>query len=244
MFKIIIPCSGDKSKNLKDLVSSIDSQIASTDVECFFLEDEISKDFRLKLEKLCGDTNNKFLVENNYGKRLYGLFNICRFLDTCNFIEEKNDIIIGIIDCDDQLWGNDCFVNVKYQYDLGYDCVWTGNELKGVGVSFSAPLADNADVYTHPWVSSHFKTFKLSDYKKIPKSNFKGEDGNYFKACYDQALMLPILHNIIQRGGRTKFIDKTHYIYNGNLNPDESSEYRKDQLYNEHYIRSRGYLNE
>tara|TARA_B100000085_G_scaffold285035_1_gene319713 strand:- start:878 stop:1606 length:729 start_codon:yes stop_codon:yes gene_type:complete len=242
MFKILIPCYGDKSKNLEDLLTSIDSQVIDSNVECFFLEDEISESFKSKIKSIC--SADKFLVENNYGKRLYGLFNICRFLDSFDFSQEENDPIIGIIDCDDQLWGNDCFSNIKDQYELGFDCVWTANELKGLGVNFSAPLTENADVYSHPWVSSHFKTFKLSDYKNVPKSNFKGEDGNYFRACYDQALMLPILHNIVKRGGKTKFIDKVHYIYNGNLNPDESSEYRKDQLYNEHYIRSRGYLNE
>ena len=242
MLKILIPCFGDKSENLSNLINSIDSQVTDDDVECYFLEDEISKNFRLDLERLCGGPGNKFLVENNYGKRLYGLYNICRFLDSVDFSEESKDPIIGIIDSDDHLWGNDCFENILSQYRIGYDCVWTANELKGIGINFSGPLAYDTDVYTHPWVSSHFKTFKFSDYKKVPKSNFKDEKGSYFKACYDQALMLPILHNIVKRKGKTKFIDKIHYIYNGNLNPDESSEYRKEQLYNEQYIRSRGYL--
>jgi len=241
MFKIVIPCYGDKSNNLKDLSASLDDQSLGSDVECYFLEDEVSGNFRKNLEKLCSSSSNKFLVENFYQKRLYGLFNVCRFLDD---LDEKEDCIIGIIDSDDHLWGNDCLSNVKKEYDSGFECVWTANELKGLGINFSGPLNENSDVYSHPWVSSHFKTFKLSDYKKIPKSNFKSDKGEYFRACYDQALMLPILYNVLKRNGRTKYIDKVHYIYNGSINIDENSEYRKDQLHNESFIRSRGYLNE
>ena len=244
MFKILIPCSGDKLSNLKNLTQSIDSQIVDSNVECFFLEDEISKKFRLDLEKLCGNSSNKFLVENNFGRRLYGLFNIFRFLDTCDFSEEEVDPIIGIIDCDDMLWGKDCLQNIKNQYDLGFDCVWTANELKGLGINYSGPLAQNCDVYSHPWVSSHFKTFKLSDFKSVAHKNFKDSNGDWFQSCYDQALMLPILHNIFKRGGSTKYIDKVHYIYDGTITPDPESNYRKSQLENEHFIRSRGYVNE
>lgn len=237
MFKIIIPCFGDKSSNLSNLTNSLDKQDVDADVECFFLEDEISDNFKKDLQELCSSSKNKFLVENFYQKRLYGLFNVCRFLDDLD-----EDCIIGIIDSDDYLWGNDCLSNVKKQYDLGFDCVWTGNELTGIGVNFSGPLSDDADVYTHDWVSSHFKTFKLSDYKTVCPANFLDEKGDWFKACYDQALMLPILHNILNRGGKTKYIDKVHYIYNGPTSINEDSEYRKSQLYNEHFIRSRGYV--
>ena len=244
MFKILIPCSGDKTSNLSTLIKSIDSQIVDADIECFFLEDEISKPFRLKLEEACRDSNNKFLVENNYGKRLYGLYNICRFLDDLGRSDGENESIIAIIDCDDFLWGNDCFKNIKDEYDNNFDIVWTANELEGIGVNFSAPLNEALDVYKHSWVSSHLKTFKLKHYLSVNQKNFLDENGEWFTACYDQALMLPILNNVIKSGGKTKYIDKVHYIYHGNLNPDESSKYRKAQLNNESYIRSRGYIDE
>ena len=244
MFKLIIPCYGDQSDNLDDLVKSIDSQKTNFEVECFFLEDEISDNFKSRLKNLCGAHNNKFLVENLYGKKLYALFNIVRFLDKFKPDDNNTDPIIGIIDSDDMLWGNDCFQNVKNEYDLGHDSVWTANELKGIGVNFSGPLSQGCDVYSHPWVSSHFKTFKLSDFNSVCHKNFKDKDGEWFTSCYDQALMLPILHNIFKKGGSTKYIDKVHYIYSGTLTPDPDSDYRKSQLYNESFIRSRGYINE
>jgi len=244
MFKILIPCSGGKTSNLDALIKSIDSQIVDAGIECFFLEDQITENFRSKLEKLCGNSSNKFLVENLYGRKLYGLFNVCRLLDDFGRADEENESIIGIIDCDDFLWGNDCFKNIKHEYDNNSDIVWTANELEGIGVNFSSPLNEAIDVYKHPWVSSHFKTFKLKHYLSVNQKNFLDKNGEWFTACYDQALMLPILHNVIKSGGKTKYIDKVHYIYHGDLSPDESSKYRKAQIDNESYIRSRGYIDE
>lgn len=245
MLKILIPCYGNNSDNLDNLISSIDMQdlCPLKDYEVYFLEDEVENEFKDNLISAVSSKNGKgkFLVENNRSRRLYGLFNICRVLD--DFIKHHDDwedSIIGIIDSDDQLWGNNCFSNILSEYRNNYDCVWTANEWEGLGLNHSGPLNDKIDVYSHPWVSSHFKTFKLSDYKSIPKKNFKNKDGNWFEACYDQALMLPILHNVIKRGGKTKYLNKVHYIYRGDIK--QESEYRQKQLEYESFIRTRGYL--
>jgi hypothetical protein len=236
MLKIVVPCFGDKSKNLPALIESITSQdIEGSDVEVYFAEDQISDEFKSKIKSI--QKENFFFRENKTKKRMYALRNVCRVLDSF-----EEDCIVGIIDCDDFLWGNDCLSSVLSKHNNGFDCVWTANEFAGIGINFSAPLNNKMDVYSHPWVSSHFKTFKLSDYKNVPKKNFKDADGEWFTACYDQALMLPILHNVLKRGGETKYIDKIHYIYNGPEVIDPESKYRKAQLFNEHFIRSRGYL--
>lgn len=241
MFKILIPCHGDKTQNLDSLVKSIDFQNYDCKVECYFLEDQIAPNFRESLINLCSNSSDKFLIKNESKERLYGIYNIYRFLTPLDSEKEK-DTIFGIIDCDDQLWGKDCFTNIKSEYDSGHSCVWTANELKGIGINFSGPLVQNCDVYSHPWVSSHFKTFKLSDFKSVPFQNFQDENKDWFEACYDQVLMLPILHNIFKRGGSAKYIDKVHYIYNGIINPDPGTRYRKSQLETENFIRSRGYV--
>ena len=233
MFKIVIPCHGDNFENLNNLIQSIDNQSFDGDVECYFAEDELEQNFRNELKSL---DKNKFFVENKSKRRLYALKNVCRVLDS--FKDE--DCIVGIIDGDDYLWGNNCFQNIKEQYDANFDCVWTANEWEGLGLNHSGPLNDNCDVYSHPWVSRHFKTFKLSDYKSVPKKNFKNLEGDWFEACYDQALMLPIIHNVHKREGKTKYINKVHYIYRGNIR--HKSEFRQKQLDYESFIRTRGYL--
>lgn len=247
MFNLIIPCYGDHSDNLNDLIKSIDQQKTDFQVQCFFLEDEISKTFKNKLENLCKQSSNKYLVYNKDNKRKFALKNICDFLDSYDWTVDKEieetaeEDIIGIIDGDDFLWGNDCLQNVKNEYSKGARVVWTANEWDKFGLNHSGPYENkNKDPYSHPWVSSHFRTFLLTDYFTVPKSNFKNKEGEWFEACYDQALMLPILHNVLNSGGTTKYIDKTHYIYRGNIK--QESEFRKKQLEYESFIRTRGYL--
>ena len=233
MFKIIIPCHGEHSHNFENLIQSIDDQTVKKNVEYYFAEDIVSPNFKKLLQSLNG---NKHFIENKTKKRLYALKNVCRILDSF----KEDDCIIGIIDGDDYLWGNDCLKNIENEYHSGFGCVWTANEWEGLGLNHSGPLNDDVDVYSHPWVSSHFKTFLLSDYKQIPKKNFKNLEKKWFEACYDQALMLPIIYNVHKREGKTKYLNKVHYIYRGNIRHE--SEFRQKQLDYESFIRTRGYL--
>jgi hypothetical protein len=233
MLKIVIPCNGNKSQNLDRLLNSIKNQSRFNDCQVYFAEDDINPSFKSKLKSLESPFN---FIENDIREKLYGLRNVCRVLDNL-----KSDCIIGIIDCDDFLWGNDCFDNIFKEYENGFDCVWTANSMINTGINFSSSLDHSRDVYEQPWVSSHLKTFKLKDYQNVPKSNFLNESGNWFDSCYDQALMLPILHSVLERKGATKYIDKVHYIYN-NTDPSKESRYRTSQLNNEKFIRSRGFL--
>ena len=233
MIKIIIPCSGDKSSNLDKLLNSLKKQSRFKDCEVYFAEDKLSDSFKNKLSKLPPNFN---FIENKTNDKLYGLKNVCRVLDMID-----SDCIIGIIDCDDFLWGNDCFENIFKEYEKGYECVWTANSMINTGINFSSHLDHSRNVYKQPWVSSHFKTFKLKHYKSIPQSNFLNKNGEWFESCYDQALMLPILHYILENKGKTKYIDKVHYIYN-NTDPSKESQYRESQLKIEKFIRSRGFI--
>ena len=125
MFKIVIPCHGDNSDNLQVLLDSIDCQdYPASKVEVYFAEDLVNDNFKSKLEELGG---NKTFVPNKSKKRIHGLKNVCRVLDS--FAEKES--VIGIIDSDDYLWGKNCFSNVMHEYNNGYDCVWTANEWFG-----------------------------------------------------------------------------------------------------------------
>lgn len=234
MFKILIPIHGKEPESFDELISSISNQKTESEIQVYFLDDLADSNFLAKIKNL-GDNFN--LVSNFQSEKSYALKNICNFLDKL-----KEDSLIGIIDCDDFLWGKDCIKNITSLYELGHDCVWTANRMIGTGINFSAPLNHSSNVYSHPWVSSHFKTFKLSQYKSINKKNFLDSNGDWFKSCYDQALMLPILHNILKSKGSAKYLDKIHYIYNGSLDIDHKSEYRISQLENEKFIRTRGFV--
>ena len=119
--------------------------------------------------------------------------------------------------------------------------MWTRNIWEPFSVNLcSGELDDKQNVYKHKWVSSHFRTFLLSTYKKINKANFKDDEGNWMKRCEDQTLMLPIINKIHQEGGGTHHIDRPCYLYRGYQ--DIGGEAHKYQQGMEKFIRDRGYI--
>jgi hypothetical protein len=173
---------------------------------------------------------------NETNERLYSIRNTCRVLDT---LEEES--IIGVIDTDDQLCEARCLEWVNNSYDLGAKVVWTSNIWEPYSVNLcSDDLDDKQDVYKHRWVSSHFRTFLLSTYKKINKANFKDDEGKWMKRCEDQTLMLPIIKKIHQEGGGTHHIDRPCYLYRGYQKiGGEAHQYQQGM---EKFIRDRGYI--
>ena len=230
---LIIPVFGDHSDNLESLLAGIESQAFTGRYHVHIAEDIIPKALRDKYKSL--DSSRYTFYPNNTGGQLYALRNICRVLDAV-----KGDSIIGIVDGDDHLTGADCFQKVHDAHEEGFPVVWTANRWDINGLNHSGPLDDMRNVYEHPWVSSHFRTFRLNLYKDLSPVNFTNEDGEFFEKCYDQALMLPLIHLCHLSGGRTKYIPDVHYIYRGRI--DHNGESRKLQLTYENFIRSRGYV--
>ena len=174
----------------------------------------------------------------NPNGRLYSVQNTCRVLDS---LEE--DSIIGLIDADDQLCESKCLEWVSSLYSqMGYvGALWTSNIWEPYGINLcSGPLDDNINVYRHPWVSSHFRTFLLSSYKDINKENFKDENGEWMKRCEDQTFMLPIINKLHLEGKRTHHLNKPCYLYRGYQEIGGEAHQYQQQM--EQFIRQRGYI--
>ena len=173
----------------------------------------------------------------NNGERLYAVGNTVRVLDS---LYEENTII-GIIDADDQLCEKKTLEWINSIYKAGSGVVWTSNIWEPYGINLcSNHLDDSVDVYSHPWVSSHFRTFPLSLYKEINQDNFKDEEGNWMKRCEDQTFMLPIIHKAHQHNLRTFYLEKPCYLYRGYR--EIGGEEHQYQLNLERFIRSRGFI--
>tara|TARA_R100000008_G_C3583597_1_gene170427 strand:+ start:1697 stop:2305 length:609 start_codon:yes stop_codon:yes gene_type:complete len=173
---------------------------------------------------------------NNDG-RLYAVRNTCRILDKLS----EEDSIIGVIDADDQLCERRCLEWIASLYQQGVGCVWTNNIWEPYSINIcSGPLDDSVDVYKHPWVSSHFRTFPLSIYKKINKQNFKDSEGGWMRRCEDQTLMLPIINRLHLEGKRTMNLNKPCYLYRGYQEIGGDAHQYQQQL--EKFIRNRGYI--
>ena len=80
------------------------------------------------------------------------------------------------------------------------------------------------------------KTFKVSALKKIDVSNFKNKEGEWFLRCYDQALMLPLMHST----NNWYFLNEKLYHYS--VDPEVTFKSIELQAYIENFIRTRGYI--
>ncbi len=100
------------------------------------------------------------------------------------------------------------------------------------------------DVYKHPWVTSHLKTFRRDALRDINPQNFLDDEGNYIMIACDQAVFLPILHKAHLDKRLRVFVPLVMYHYSINLKDPElfHSDRSLRQKYSAEWIRERGYI--
>lgn len=152
----------------------------------------------------------------------------------------REDDIICRLDGDDFLC-NLCAlqdINVAYEQS-GAECLWTAHRWADTWQNISQALPDGADVYKHPWVTSHLKTFRKSLITGVSDENFRGPDGEYIKRAGDQAIYLPVLHNAHIR----VFLPTVTYYYTIDMSPEtfqtDDAKFQKEEA---EFLRNRGYV--
>jgi glycosyltransferase involved in cell wall biosynthesis len=151
-----------------------------------------------------------------------------------------DDDVICRIDADDWLTDADALACLNAAYEqTGAEIVWTAHRWGFSDKNISGPLPPGADVYAHPWVTSHLKTFRKKLINDINDQNFRGEDGQYVKRAGDQAIYLPILHNTQKR----LFIPRCFYHYTINDVPETyqttDAHFQRDEAL---FLRKRGFV--
>ena len=161
-------------------------------------------------------------------------------LEMINSPYVKEDDIICRLDGDDFLC-NLCTlqdINVAYG-QTGAECLWTAHRWADTWENISKALPPNVDVYKHPWVSSHLKTFKKHLITNVKDENFRGQDGEYVRRAGDQAIYLPVLHNAKIR----IFFPTVTYYYSIDMTPETfKTDDAKFQLSESEFLRARGYV--
>ena len=153
--------------------------------------------------------------------------------------ENRDDVIIAVIDADDTLCNENTVDLLINAYDDEIDTVWTAHSWDINSMNISRELPEKINPYQFPWVSSHLKTWRASLLKSVPNNNFKNLDGEWFRRGYDQALYLPLLYKSRQR----LFIDEICYLYRINSkstqheNQKQISEYQMNTI---RLVRARG----
>jgi glycosyltransferase involved in cell wall biosynthesis len=168
-----------------------------------------------------------------------------------NTVEEIEHIadeeVVVRLDGGDWLTDNDTlyFLNQIYQKHNPAVC-WTAQRwaYTNYGISKQMNLEPNQSVYQHPWVSSHLKTFRASDLKKVNHKNFYDDDGNWIMIACDQAIFLPMMHIAVKDQRLLVFLPLVCYHYNIDLDkPDLFTEDRSViQKQSAEWIRERGYV--
>ena len=120
------------------------------------------------------------------------------------------------------------------------DAMWTSHRWSFTDFNISKELPREANPYVHPWVSSHFKTFRKKLISNVKDDNFRNADGEYFKRIGDQAIYLPVLHNA---KGNWHYEPKVMYHYTIDIKEETfNSDDAKFQKSEGDYLRKRGYI--
>jgi len=203
------------------------------------IRDDMSTDNTVEvvanIQNYLGISDEKILVEINKEKK-WEVRNIIELFEKC----EPSDIVCRL-DGDDWLCDTDALSIINHRYEtLGVDALWTAHRWSFTNYNISGPLPKNADPYTHPWVSSHLKTFRKNLIEGILDENFRGSDGNYFKRIGDQAIYLPALY---RAAGNWHYEPIVAYHYTIEMNTQTfQTEDSKFQRSEGELLRARGFL--
>jgi len=157
----------------------------------------------------------------------------------------ESDEVVCRLDLDDYLCDLNALEIMAQAYtsfpdvDVVYSKHRWFDEEKLTNFNISAKLPAGADPYVHPWVTSHFKTFKRSLLKDVKDENYRDANGEYFKRIGDQVFMLPALKN----ARSWLFVEQSLYAYRCSLKPETfQTDDAKYQATEAAYLRSRGYV--
>jgi glycosyltransferase involved in cell wall biosynthesis len=221
------------SRNFEALVKSLLSQ-KDDRWRCIFVDDMSTDD---TWECISVFNHKKFNAIKNNEKK-FALKNI---VENSRLFQNRDDVIIAVIDGDDMLCNENTVSLLIDEYDKGLDVVWTAHRWDINGMNISKEMPPAVDPYAWPWSSSHLRSFKATLLKQIPDNNFKNTTGEWFKRGYDQALMLPILSRTSSRS----FLNTVCYQYNINsVSMTERSWEEHDQISTINIVRSRGFLSQ
>lgn len=122
---------------------------------------------------------------------------------------------------------------------------WTAHRWAYTGRNISGPLSPGCgDVYKHPWVSSHLKTFRRSSMRDISPKNYLDENGNYIMIACDQAVFLPMMQKALGDKKPLVFVPIVMYHYDIDLNNPSlfTCERSINQKFSAERIRERGFI--
>lgn len=234
-FVFIIPAYNAQDTIFRTLVSIWSQTFPNWKV---IIRDDVSTDNTFQVVQQFTNAfglHDRISIVRNQEKK-WEVANILDMLKECD-----SDDIICRLDGDDWLCDSDALTIINHRYQtVGCDVLWTKHRWSFSDINISGPLPKEADPYSHPWVSSHFKTFRKHLIESVSDLNFRDSDGKYFKRIGDQAIYLPVLH---QAKGNWHFEPIVAYHYTIDVSPDtfqtDDAKFQKEEA---EFLRRRGFV--
>lgn len=242
-FVFIIPyfnCIEDMEKTIFSMLSQ------SYDNWRAVLINDMSTDGTDQLvRETCGSLPKKFrdrftLIDN---REKHG--EVRNTLESVKSIDDGD--VVCRLDGGDWLTENDLLYVLNDVYrDNSVAVAWTAHRWSYTtqNISGHMNLKAGQTVYQHPWVSSHLKTFRCGQLKKVPDANFRDENGDYIMIACDQAVFLPMMYLSHLEGKKLQFVPILGYHYNIDLSNKNlfTNERSIKQKMSAETIRARGYI--
>ena len=236
-FVVVMPCYNAEKTITQSLLSVVSQSYNNW---MLLIRDDMSTDStRSIIDKFIRvfGLEDKIIVETNTEKK----WEVRNILDILSWKMINEEDIICRLDGDDWLTDLDCFSILNNVYNqTKAEVVWTGHRWGFTDNNISGNLPKDANPYKHPWVSSHFKTFKKKLISNVSMKNFKNHEGDYFKRIGDQAIYLPVLH---KAKGNWHFEPRVMYHYTIDMSPETfqtaDAKFQKSEA---DFLRARGFI--
>ena len=230
---------------IQKCLDSVASQQYEGDWTCAVIDDASTDDTWDKIESYISSLDprvaSKFLKKKNLSR-----VGILR-----NFIEgykmqsseKEPDAVLINLDGDDWLYSPVVFQIIDYVYKVtscwvtwGSYIDWPSGEIGKFSKQIDPAIHLSGNYRKSQWSTSHLRTYKSHLWSRIKDEDFKDNNGEYFKASCDLAIMFPIIEMARER---SYFIPNILLCYNRTNPAAEHLSSRNEQLSNEELIRSR-----
>ncbi len=214
-FAIVVP-SYQNSKFYKRNLFSICNQHHG-DFRIIYTDDASADQTGALVEKYIeenGFTERVKLVRNK--ERCGAMENLYNMIHSCD-----DDEVVVLVDGDDWLAHHNVLVKLDEVYSSGDVWMTYGSYMDhpqaSRGCSAPYPLAViSANAFrTDRWRASHLRTMRAKLFKQIKKADLLDQQGKFYEAAWDLAIMLPALE---MSGQHHRYVNDINYMYN-NENP-------------------------
>jgi glycosyltransferase involved in cell wall biosynthesis len=180
------------------------------DFTCYITHD-MSTDKSVEIVKKTIKDDSRFILVNDYDKKLYQAGNFDRTIRNNKNISD--DEVLIEVDGDDWLPDINVFKRINEVYSNKN--VWIANgsfKYSNGQLGFSSPQKEFSNLRNSRFTASHIRTWRAFLWRNIKEEDLKDDNGDYWQWSGDLCFMFPMLEMAGEEHYR--FMNNVNYIYN------------------------------